>query len=117
MKEMIKFDMPKNQSSIIKVIGVGGGGSNAVNHMFRQGIKGVDFIICNTDAQAMESSPVPTKIQLGEKGLGAGSIPAVGKESATAESRPDQGNPRKEHADACLSLPEWAVEQGPALHR
>lgn len=82
MKEMIKFDMPKNQSSIIKVIGVGGGGSNAVNHMFRQGIKGVDFIICNTDAQAMESSPVPTKIQLGEKGLGAGSIPAVGKESA-----------------------------------
>jgi cell division protein FtsZ len=82
MKEMIKFDMPKNQSSIIKVIGVGGGGSNAVNHMFRQGIKGVDFIICNTDAQAMESSPVPTKIQLGEKGLGAGSLPAVGKEAA-----------------------------------
>lgn len=82
MKEMIKFDMPKNQSSIIKVIGVGGGGSNAVNHMFRQGIKGVDFIICNTDAQAMESSPVPTKIQLGERGLGAGSIPAVGKEAA-----------------------------------
>jgi cell division protein FtsZ len=82
MKEMIKFDMPKNQSSIIKVIGVGGGGSNAVNHMFRQGIKGVDFIICNTDAQAMESSPIPVKIQLGEKGLGAGSIPAVGKESA-----------------------------------
>jgi cell division protein FtsZ len=82
MKEMIKFDMPKNQSSIIKVIGVGGGGSNAVNHMFRQGIKGVDFIICNTDAQAMESSPIPTKIQLGEKGLGAGSIPAIGKESA-----------------------------------
>jgi cell division protein FtsZ len=82
MKEMIKFDMPKNQSSIIKVIGVGGGGSNAVNHMYRQGIKGVDFIICNTDAQAMESSPVPLKIQLGEKGLGAGSIPSVGKEAA-----------------------------------
>ncbi|NTV83807.1 MAG: cell division protein FtsZ [Bacteroidales bacterium] len=79
----MKFDMPKNQSSIIKVIGVGGGGSNAVNHMYRQGIKGVDFIICNTDAQAMESSPVPTKIQLGEKGLGAGSIPSVGKEAAT----------------------------------
>jgi cell division protein FtsZ len=82
MKEMIKFDMPKNQSSIIKVIGVGGGGSNAVNHMFRQGIKGVDFIICNTDAQAMESSPVPVKIQLGSRGLGAGSVPAVGKEAA-----------------------------------
>ncbi len=82
MKEMIKFDMPKNQSSIIKVIGVGGGGSNAVNHMYRQGIKGVDFMICNTDAQAMESSPVPLKIQLGERGLGAGSVPSVGKESA-----------------------------------
>lgn len=74
--------MPKNQSSIIKVIGVGGGGSNAVNHMFRQGITGVDFIICNTDSQAMEASPVPSKIQLGEKGLGAGSIPAVGKAAA-----------------------------------
>lgn len=86
MKEMIKFDMPKNQSSIIKVIGVGGGGSNAVNHMFRQGIKGVDFIICNTDAQAMESSPVPTKIQLGEKGLGAGSIPSVGKQAASQKT-------------------------------
>jgi cell division protein FtsZ len=82
MKEMIKFDLPQNQSSIIKVIGVGGGGSNAVNHMFRQGIKGVDFMICNTDAQAMESSPVPLKIQLGERGLGAGSIPSVGKEAA-----------------------------------
>jgi cell division protein FtsZ len=82
MDEMIKFDMPKNQSSIIKVLGVGGGGSNAVNHMFRQGIRGVDFIICNTDAQAMEISPVPTKIQLGDRGLGAGSIPAVGKEAA-----------------------------------
>jgi cell division protein FtsZ len=83
MKDMIKFDMPKNQSSIIKVIGVGGGGSNAVNHMYHQGIQGVDFIICNTDAQAMELSPVPTKIQLGDRGLGAGSIPSVGKEAAT----------------------------------
>ncbi len=83
MKDMIKFDMPKNQSSIIKVIGVGGGGSNAINHMYHQGIQGVDFIICNTDAQAMELSPVPTKIQLGDRGLGAGSIPSVGKEAAT----------------------------------
>ena len=76
---MLKFELPKNQSSIIKVIGVGGGGSNAVNHMFHQGIRGVDFIICNTDAQAMEASPVPTKIQLGATltgGLGAGA-PAV----------------------------------------
>ncbi|MBM3435095.1 MAG: cell division protein FtsZ [Bacteroidetes bacterium] len=74
--------MPKNQSSIIKVLGVGGGGSNAVSHMYSQGIQGVDFLICNTDAQAMEASPVPTKVQLGSKGLGAGSLPSVGKEAA-----------------------------------
>ncbi len=79
---MLKFDSPKNQSSIIKVLGVGGGGSNAVSHMYNQGIQGVDFFICNTDAQAMEASPVPSKIQLGSKGLGAGSLPAVGKDSA-----------------------------------
>jgi cell division protein FtsZ len=82
MDQMLKFDSPKNQSSIIKVLGVGGGGSNAVSHMYNQGIQGVDFFICNTDAQAMEASPVPSKIQLGSKGLGAGSLPAVGKESA-----------------------------------
>ncbi len=79
---MLKFDLPKDQSSIIKVIGVGGGGGNAVSHMYNQGIEGVDFIICNTDAQAMKISPVPTKVQLGARGLGAGSVPAVGKESA-----------------------------------
>ena len=85
MAEMLKFDSPKNQSSIIKVIGVGGGGSNAVTHMYNQGIVGVDFIICNTDAQAMESSPVPTKIQLGANltsGLGAGAVPSVGRNAA-----------------------------------
>lgn len=82
---MIRFDLPKESSSIIKVIGVGGGGSNAVNHMFTQGIKGVDFIVCNTDKQALEKSPVPIKIQLGgtlTQGLGAGSIPEVGRNSA-----------------------------------
>ncbi len=85
MPDMLKFDSPKNQSSIIKVIGVGGGGSNAVNHMFRQGIKGVDFIICNTDAQAMESSMIPNRIQLGAHltgGLGAGAAPSVGRNAA-----------------------------------
>jgi cell division protein FtsZ len=82
MDSMLKFDLPKNQSSIIKVLGVGGGGSNAVSHMYSQGIQGVDFFICNTDAQAMEASPVPTKVQLGSKGLGAGSLPSVGKEAA-----------------------------------
>jgi cell division protein FtsZ len=81
----ISFDLPKNQSNVIKVIGVGGGGSNAINHMFSQGIKGVDFVICNTDSQALENSPVPIKIQLGislTEGLGAGANPQVGEESA-----------------------------------
>ena len=67
MDNMLKFDLPKNQSSIIKVIGIGGGGTNAVSFMYSQGIEGVDFFICNTDAQSMEVSPVPTKIQLGSK--------------------------------------------------
>jgi cell division protein FtsZ len=81
----ISFDLPKNQSNVIKVIGVGGGGSNAINHMFSQGIKGVDFVICNTDAQALDNSPVPIKIQLGvslTEGLGAGANPHVGEQSA-----------------------------------
>lgn len=85
---MIHFDLPKEQSSIIKVIGIGGGGSNAVNHMYSDGIEGVDFIICNTDAQALENSPVPNKIQLGPhltQGLGAGANPEIGK-LATEES-------------------------------
>ena len=81
----IKFDSSINQSSLIKVIGVGGGGSNAVNYMFNQGIQGVDFMVCNTDLQALDSSPVPIKIQLGTtltQGLGAGSVPEIGKNSA-----------------------------------
>ncbi len=81
----ILFDMPKSQSNTIKVIGVGGGGSNAVNHMFQQDIKGVDFVICNTDAQALENSPIPNKIQLGANltsGLGAGANPEVGEQAA-----------------------------------
>ncbi len=85
---MLDFDMPKNQSSILKVIGVGGGGSNAVNHMYAQNIEAVDFIICNTDAQAIAQSNVPNKIQLGPhltQGLGAGANPAIGRQ-ATEES-------------------------------
>lgn len=81
----ISFDLPKNQSNVIKVIGIGGGGSNAVNHMYQLGIKGVDFVICNTDAQALENSPVPNKIQLGAgltEGLGAGANPEVGEKAA-----------------------------------
>jgi cell division protein FtsZ len=77
-----EFDLPTNNNSIIKVLGVGGGGGNAVNHMFRQNIKSVDFYVCNTDKQALEMSPVPNKIQLGAKGLGAGANPEKGKISA-----------------------------------
>ncbi len=83
--ELMPFDFPQNQSSIIKVIGVGGGGSNAVNHMYKQGIKDVNFVVCNTDAQALINSPVPVKIQLGEsltEGRGAGNKPDKGRESA-----------------------------------
>jgi cell division protein FtsZ len=81
----MKFELPTELSSIIKVIGIGGGGSNAVNHMFQQGIQGVDFIICNTDKQALETSPVPVRLQLGPsltEGLGAGAQPERGREAA-----------------------------------
>jgi cell division protein FtsZ len=81
----MEFDLPKDKASIIKVIGVGGGGGNAVTHMYNEGIKGVDFIICNTDQQALDISPVPNKIQLGTsltEGRGAGAIPEIGKNAA-----------------------------------
>ena len=79
------FDLPKNRSNVIKVIGIGGGGGNAINYMFQQGIMGVDFVICNTDSQALEKSAVPIKIQLGAsltEGLGAGANPDVGRQAA-----------------------------------
>ena len=85
MSNNFSFDLPKNKSNVIKVIGVGGGGSNAINHMFKQGISGVDFVISNTDAQALNESPVPIKIQLGAtltEGLGAGANPEVGAMAA-----------------------------------
>ncbi len=88
------FDLPKNRSNVIKVVGVGGGGSNAINYMFKQGIVGVDFVVCNTDAQALNESPVPIKIQLGAnltEGLGAGANPAVGA-NAAQESHDDLKN-------------------------
>jgi cell division protein FtsZ len=81
----IQFNLPKNRSSVIKVIGVGGGGSNAVNHMSSVGVNGVDFIVCNTDAQALDHSPVTNKVQLGvslTEGLGAGADPEIGREAA-----------------------------------
>ena len=90
----ITFDLPKNQSNVIKAIGIGGGGSNAINYMFNQGIKGVDFVICNTDAQALNNSGVPNKIQLGvnlTEGLGAGANPEVGSQSAIESTEDIKG--------------------------
>ena len=81
----LTFDLPKNQSNVIKVIGIGGGGSNAINHMFSKGIKGVDYVVCNTDAQALENSLVPNKVQLGvnlTEGMGAGADPNIGEKAA-----------------------------------
>ena len=81
----LPFDLPKNQSNVIKVIGIGGGGSNAINYMYSKGIKGVDFVVCNTDSQALENSPVENKIQLGidlTEGLGAGANPDIGEQAA-----------------------------------
>ena len=81
----LPFDLPKNQSNVIKVIGVGGGGSNAINYMHSKGIKGVDFVVCNTDSQALENSRVENKIQLGislTEGLGAGANPEIGEKAA-----------------------------------
>jgi len=83
--ELMNFDLPENRSSIIKVVGIGGGGSNAVNHMWKQGIKDVNFIVCNTDAQALNNSPVPVRVQIGgllTEGRGAGNKPQVGRQAA-----------------------------------
>ena len=83
--ENLSWDLPKNQSNVIKVIGVGGGGSNAINYMYDKGINGVDYVICNTDAQALENSPVPNKVQLGinlTEGMGAGADPKIGEKAA-----------------------------------
>src|SRR5690606_38911762 len=85
MSTPYKFDLPAHHKSIIKVVGVGGGGSNAVNHMYNQGIKDVEFVVCNTDVQALRSSPVPTKLQIGiglTQGLGCGANPETGHNAA-----------------------------------
>ena len=99
---MIHFDLPKEKSSIIKVVGVGGGGSNAVNHMYSQNIEGVNFIVCNTDAQAIAQSKVPNRVQLGPhltQGLGAGANPDIGRQATEDRRRTYhfQDMPRTRH--------------------
>ena len=85
--QFLAFDSPLNQSSYIKVVGVGGGGNNAVNHMFRMGIKGVDFIVCNTDVKALNGSPITNKLQLGSSGMGAGNDPARARRAAEGKEQ------------------------------
>ena len=100
MDEIVQFDFPTDSPKIIKVIGVGGGGGNAVNHMYREGIHDVTFVLCNTDNQALAESPVPVKLQLGRsitQGLGAG-------------NRPERA---RDAAEESLSLPEWVEEPEP----
>jgi cell division GTPase FtsZ len=111
------FDLPKGNSSIIKVIGVGGGGNNALKHMYEKGIHGVDFVICNTDAQTLDNNPVANKVQLGTtitEGLGAGADPEVGKNLLSKVLKIS-----KRLWDRIpkwfSSLPEWVVVQEPEL--
>ena len=96
-----KFDLPKHHKSIIKVIGIGGGGSNAVNHMYKLGIKDVEFVVANTDLQALNSSPVPYKLQLGvalTEGLGCGANPEVGRAAALeSDAARRRGVPLSQH--------------------
>ena len=94
----IEYTFPQEETSIIKVIGVGGGGCNAVNNMFSKGIHDVSFIVCNTDVKALNDSIVPSKLQLGKDGLGAGNNPAAGRQAAE---------------EWCLSLPVWVAELEP----
>ena len=108
MDEIVQFDFPTDSPKIIKVIGVGGGGGNAVNHMYREGIHDVTFVLCNTDNQALAESPVPVKLQLGRsitQGLGAGNRPERARDAAE-ESIEDIKT-------LCLSLPEWEEEPEP----
>ena len=110
----MEFALPKSSNNPIKVIGVGGGGSNAVNTMFKQGIKGVDFIVCNTDAQALDVSSVPLKVQLGAtltEGQGAGSIPEVGKNAAIENLDGLNNSFRLRHENGFRYCREWVAEQ------
>ena len=95
---IMPFDFPAENPTIIKVIGVGGGGGNAVNHMYKEGIHDVTFVVCNTDNQALAESPVPVKLQLGKEGLGAGNRPERAREAAEESI---------EDVKSYLSLPEW----------
>mgnify|MGYP000296410780 CR=1 FL=1 len=120
MEDIVQFDFPTDSPKIIKVIGVGGGGGNAVNHMYREGIHDVTFVLCNTDNQALKDSPVPVKLQLGKEGLGAGNRPARARKAAE-ESIEDIKNMLNDGTKMVFKLPEWAVVPvrvpHPSLHK
>lgn len=120
MDDIAQFDFPTDSPKIIKVIGVGGGGGNAVNHMYREGIHDVTFVLCNTDNQALKDSPVPVKLQLGKEGLGAGNRPARARKAAE-ESIEDIKAMLNDGTKWSSSPPEWVVVQvrvqRPSLHR
>lgn len=126
MDEIVQFDFPTDSPKIIKVIGVGGGGGNAVNHMYREGIHDVTFVLCNTDNQALAESPVPVKLQLGRsitQGLGAGNRPERARDAAE-ESIEDIRNQLNDGTKWYSSPPEWEEEperelprSSPALRR
>lgn len=105
---LIDMGVPTTTPSIIKVIGVGGGGGNAVNHMYREGIHDVNFVVCNTDSKALADSPVPVRLQIGKEGLGAGNRPARAREAAE-ESVEQIHNMLNDGTKWCLSQPVWAV--------
>ena len=103
---IMPFDFPQDNPTIIKVIGVGGGGGNAVNHMYKEGIHDVTFVVCNTDNQALAESPVPVKLQLGKEGLGAGNRPERAREAAE-ESIEDVKGMLNDGCKMVFTLPEW----------
>ena len=108
---ILEIVSPKVQDSIIKVIGVGGGGGNAVNHMYKEGIHDVSFVLCNTDAQALNDSPVPVHLQLGKEGLGAGNRPARAREAATESI--DDIRRMLDDGTKMTFITEWVVDQAP----
>ena len=99
MEDIVQFDFPTDSPKIIKVIGVGGGGGNAVNHMYREGIHDVTFVLCNTDNQALKDSPVPVKLQLGKEGLGAGNRPARARKAAEESIEDIKAYAERRHQD------------------
>ncbi len=112
--ELMNFDLPVERSSIIKILGIGGGGNNAVNHMYKQEIRDVNFVICNTDSQALAESPVPVKVQIGEaltEGRGAGSLPDNGRGYRVTAQRPALNKNQPSRRSRCRHCPRYRLSR------